>query len=75
MKNLLEFNRISDSIITCFFYDATSSSLKCFFMIQFVPLTIKYSFTIIDSWMQNGFPIQSSSAHTTDAQVKKTLEP
>ncbi len=34
MKNLLEFNEISDKIITCFFYEANSSSLKCFFMSQ-----------------------------------------
>ncbi len=34
MKNLLEFNGISGNIITCFFYDETSSGLKCFFMRQ-----------------------------------------
>ena len=35
MKNLLDFNEISDKIITCFFYDSTKNVLTCFFMNQF----------------------------------------
>ncbi len=46
MKNLLEFKTISDSIITCFFYDATSGSLKCFFMSQFVKLILLFNRSI-----------------------------
>lgn len=47
MKNLLEFNGISGNIITCFFYDETSSGLKCFFMRQCEILNLTKFYIII----------------------------
>jgi hypothetical protein len=47
MRNLLEFKAIFDKIITCFFYDATSRGLKCFFMSQFVLLKKKSKCIIV----------------------------
>ena len=54
MKNLLVFKTISGNIITCFFYDSTTSSSKCFFMSQFEKLTKHTTYNTIPVQVSRG---------------------